>query len=147
MEAGAVPGVVDHRPAHAATGVVLAHLDRVGAADDALLGPVQLVRAGLVGDPVLVGMPERAGLDDHDPPAGPGQALGQHRAAGAGADDAHVDLVGVVVAAHGVLAGQVAAVHVEQEAGVVVGRADRPFQPARRHQPSLTLRRRLAGPE
>ena len=99
MKAWAVAGVVDHRPADAAARVVLAHLDRVGAADDPLLVPVQRVRAGLVGDPVLVGMPERAGLDDHDPPPGAGQALSEHRSAGSGADDAQVDLVGVVVAA------------------------------------------------
>ena len=120
MEAGGVSGVVHHRPAHAASRVVLAHLDGVCAADDPLLVPVQLVRAGLVGDPVLVGMPERAGLDDHDPPSGPGQALGQDRPSGAGADDANVDLVAVVVAAHGVLAGQIPAMHVEQETRIVV---------------------------
>ena len=86
--------------------------------------------AGLVGYPVLVGVPERAGLDDHDPPPGPGQALGQYRPARSGADDADVDLVAVVVAGHGALAGQIPAVHVEQEPGVVVGRPDRPLQPA-----------------
>ena len=135
MEAGGVAGVVHHRPAHAATRVVLAHLDRVGAADDALLVPVQLVRAGLVGDPVLVGMPERAGFDDHDPPTGPGQTLGQDRPSGAGADDADVDLVGVVVAAHGVLAGQIAAVHVEQETRIIVFGSYRPFEQVADHPP------------
>ena len=100
------------------------------------LVPVQLVRAGLVGDPVLIGMPERAGLDDHDPPSGPGQALGQDRSSGAGADDADVDLVGVVVAAHGVLAGQIPAVHVKQEARIVVFGPDRPFEQVADHPPS-----------
>ena len=135
MEARGVSGVVHHRPAHAAAGVVFAHLDRVGAADDPFLVPVQLVRSGLVGDPVLVGMPERAGFDDHDPPSGPGQTLGQHRPSGAGADDADVDLVGVVVAAHRVLAGQIPAVHVEQEPRVVVFGPDGPFEQVADHPP------------
>ena len=52
VEAGRVAGVVDHRPAHAAAGVVRAQRDRVGAGDDPRLGPVQVVRAGLVADPV-----------------------------------------------------------------------------------------------
>ena len=48
VEAGRVARVVDHRSADAAAGVVLPELDRVVAADDALLRPVELVRAGLV---------------------------------------------------------------------------------------------------
>ena len=93
VEAGGVAGVVDHRPADSATRVVFAHLDGVGAPDNPFLIPVQLVRSGLVGDPVLVGMPERASFDDHDPPAGPGQTLGQDGTSGPGADDADVDLL------------------------------------------------------
>ena len=49
------------------------------AADHPLGRPVELVAAGLVGDPVAVGVPERPGLEDHDPPAAPRQALGQRR--------------------------------------------------------------------
>ena len=79
MKARAVAGVVDHRAADAVAGVVLAELDRVLAADDPLLGPVELVRAGLVGDPVLVGIPERARLEHHHLPAAAGQPLGQRR--------------------------------------------------------------------
>jgi len=124
VEPGAVAGVVHHRPADAATGVVAAHRDRVGAADDPLLRPVQLVRAGLVAHPVLVGVPERARLEDDDLPAVPGQPLGEHRPAGAGADDDEVDLVAVGVPRHRVLTGQVARVHVEQVARVVVLGAD-----------------------
>ena len=95
------------------------------------------VAARLVGHPVLVGVPERARLEDHDPPAAAGQPLGEHRAARAGTDDHQVDLVVVGVAAHGRLAGQVAAVHVEQVPGVVVARADRALEhpaPERAHQ-------------
>ena len=130
VEARGVAGVVDHRAAHPAPGVVLAQLDRVGSADHPLLGPVQVVAARLVGHPVLIGMPERARLQDHDLPAAPGQALGQHRAARACADDDQVDLVVVGVAAHGLLAGQVAGCHVEQEPGVVVARPDRTLEHA-----------------
>ena len=128
VEAGRVAGVVHHRPADAPAGVVLAQLDRVRAADDPLLGPVEVVAAGLVGHPVLVRVPERAGLQDHDPPAVPGQPLGEHGPAGTGADDHQVDLVVVVEPAHRRLAGQVAAMHVEQVAGVVVPRPDRTLQ-------------------
>ncbi len=104
VEPGGVTGVVHHRTADAATGVVLAQLDRVRAADDAVLGPVQLVRPGLVGHPVLVGVPERAGLENDDVPAVPGQPLGQHRTARAGADDDQVHLFPGGVLTHGVLA-------------------------------------------
>jgi len=130
MEAGGVAGVVDHRAADAAAGVVLAQFDRVVAADDALLGPVQLVGTGLVGDPVLVGVPERPGLEDDDLPAVPGQPLREHRAAGPGADDDQVDLLARRVATHRVLARQLARVHVEQEPRIVVGRADRALEQA-----------------
>ena len=95
-------GVVDHRAADAAAAVVLAELDRVLAADHPRLGPVELVRAGLVGDPVLVGVPERPGLQHEDPPASAREALGERRAAGAGADDQHVDRL--VVACSGACA-------------------------------------------
>ena len=125
MKPRRVPGVVDHRAAHTAPGVVLAQLDRVRPADHPLLRPVQGVAARLVGHPVLVRVPERARLEDHDAPAAAGQPLGQHRASCACTDDDEVDLVVVAVAAHGGLAGQVAAVDVEQVAGVVVAR-DRP---------------------
>src|SRR5204862_6739258 len=54
VEARRVARVVDHRAADAAPRVVLAELHRVLAAGDPLVGPVELVRAGLVGDPVLV---------------------------------------------------------------------------------------------
>ena len=66
----------------------------------ALVGPVEPVRARLVGDPVLVGIPERPGLEHHHLPAAPGQALGERAAARAGADDHQVDRVVVVVARH-----------------------------------------------
>ena len=69
MKARAVAGVVDHRAADPVPAVVLAELDRVGAAGDPLVGPVEPVRSGLVGDPVLVGIPERPRLEHHDLPS------------------------------------------------------------------------------
>ncbi len=100
VQPGGIAGVVHHRPADAASAVVRAQRHRVGAADLPRLGPVQGVAAALVTDPVGVRVPERAGIQaDHVPP-GAGEALGQHAAAGAGADDDQVDLVVAGEAAH-----------------------------------------------
>ena len=124
MEARAVAGVVDHRAADAVTAVVLAELDRIRSADDPVLGPVQPVRARLVRHPVLVRIPERPGLEhDHLPPAAR-EPLRQRPAAGAGADDHHVDGHPVVVVSHP-LPRNGAPVDVEQERRVVLGRSER----------------------
>ena len=143
VKARRVPGVVDHRAAHAAPAVVLAELDRVLAADDPRLGPVQLVCAGLVGDPVLVGVPERPGLQDQHPPAPPGEALRERRAAGARADDQHVDRLVALVAAHALAPRHARSVRVEQERGVVLGWAQRALQ--RDAQPLVSLEAPLAA--
>ena len=87
METRGVAGVVAHRAADAAAGVVLAEFDRVASADHPLWVQYSSSRAGLVGDPVLVGMPERSGFEDDDLPALPGEPLGQDAPAGPGADD------------------------------------------------------------
>ena len=100
VEAGGVPGVVDHGAADAAAGVVGPQRDRVVAADLPGLGPVQGVRAAFVADPVGVRVPERPGVQADDAPPGAGQPLGEDAAAGAGAHDHQVHLVGVGVAAH-----------------------------------------------
>ena len=123
MEARGVAGVVHHRPADTAARVVGAHRDGVAAADLARVGPVEGVRATLVGDPVGVGVPERAGVEAHDAPAGAGQALGQDAAARTGAHDDEVDLVAVVEAAHVVAQAVVGpgAVGRQQPGGVVAG--------------------------
>ena len=139
MKAGAVAGVVDHRAADPLAGIVLAELDRVLASGHARVGPVQLVRARLVGHPVPVGVPERPDVEHDDVPAASGQPLGERGPTRPGADDRQVDLVVVVIAGHP-LAGNGAAVDVEQERRVVVGRAEpapehRP-QPVRPHFPS-----------
>ena len=91
VKARAVAGVVDHRAADAVPAVVLAELDRVGSADDPLLGPVQPVRARLVGHPVLVRVPERPGLEHDHLPAAAREPLRERASAGAGADDHEVD--------------------------------------------------------
>ena len=95
-----IAGVVDHRPADAAAGVVRAERHRVVAGDDARLGPVQVVRAGLVANPVLVRVPERAGVQGGDAPAAARQPLRERGAARATANDDQVELVGVGEAAH-----------------------------------------------
>jgi hypothetical protein len=72
---------VDHRAADAAARVVLAHLHRVLAPDDALLVPVDVGGALLVADPVFVRVPERPGVEDDDLPPLAGEALGEGAAA------------------------------------------------------------------
>ena len=114
---------MDHRSAHTATQLFF-HLDRVGAADDPLLVPVEPMGSGFVGDPVLVGMPERTSFDDHDLPALASDALGQHGATRARSDDTEIDLVTIAVVAHRPLSGQIAAMHVEEMTGVVVLRTN-----------------------
>ncbi len=99
MEAWGVAGVVDHGSADASAGVVRPERDRVLPADHPRIGPEEPMGPGFVGDPVLVRLPPRAGVDQHHAPAGTGQALGQHGAARAGADDDDVDdLLGGIVA-------------------------------------------------
>src|SRR6185503_18219403 len=67
-------------------------------------------------------------LEDDDPPAPPGQPLGEGGAAGAAADDQHVDLLALVEAGHGLAAGDAAALGVEQPGGVVLRRPAGPAQ-------------------
>ena len=116
---GRVAGVVHHRPADSAAGVVGPQRHRVVAGDDPRFGPVQVVRAGLVADPVGVRVPERSRVQGDDLPAGAGQALEHGGPARAAPDDHQVDLVGVGEAAH-VLAQSVVG------AGAVVRAAARP---------------------
>ena len=124
MKAGAVARVVDHRAPDAVAAVVLSQLDRIRAPGDPVVVPVQPMRAGLVGDPVLIRIPEWSRLQHHDLPSAPRQPLSQRAAAGAGSDDHQVDRERVVVARHP-LARDRAPVDVEQERGVVLGRPQR----------------------
>ena len=83
-----------------------------------------MVRAFLVGDPVLVGIPEGASVEHDDPPARSRETLREDRSSGAAADDQQIDLVLVAEAPHPLPAGDAAPVGVEQERGVVLGRED-----------------------
>ena len=147
VEAGRVPGVVDHRAADAAPRVVLAEGHRVAAADQPLLGPVQVVRARLVADPVAVGIPERPGLEHDDPEPAAGQPLGQHGPARAAADDREVDLVVVPVAAHAIAVRHASPGRIEQERRVVAGRTQRALEQEPAQPPPLSSSRGSpAGP-
>ena len=77
MKPRGVAGVVDHRAADPTAGVVRPHRDRVRTGDHPRLGPVQVMRPRLIADPVRIGVPERAGVQPHYLPAGPGQPLQQ----------------------------------------------------------------------
>src|SRR5581483_4518535 len=122
VNARAVAGVMDHRTADPVAGVVLAELHRIRSADHPFLGPIELVRAGLVRYPVLVRIPERSLLQHHHLPTAAGEALRQRPAPGAGADDHQIDGVVIVIAGHA-LRGYRATMHVEQKGRVVLRRA------------------------
>src|ERR1700742_4324034 len=100
MKAGHIARKMDHGPSDAAARVVAAQLDGMRSRDDARFIPVQLVRAGLVTDPVLVGVPKWPRVeDDHAPPLA-GQPLCKDGAPGSAADDHDVNFVVALVAAH-----------------------------------------------
>ena len=100
MEAGCIAGEVHHRAPDAPPRVVAAELDRMRPRDDPRLVPIQLVRSSLVADPVLVGVPERPGVEGHDLPPLAGQSLRQDGASGPAPNDHDVDLVVMPIAAH-----------------------------------------------
>ena len=100
VEARGVARVVHGRAADTATAVVAAEGDWVLTRDDARLCPVEVVAAGLVGDPVAVGIPERPRVEPHDPPAGACEPLQEDRPTGAASHDDQVDLVVVIEASH-----------------------------------------------
>src|SRR5919201_6329536 len=80
--------------------IVFPQCERVLPSNNAQIIPVQLVRAGLVADPVALRVPEGAGVEAHDAEAGLGQSLQHHTTARAEADDAEIYLLFVRVAAH-----------------------------------------------
>src|SRR5919201_1462812 len=80
--------------------VVFPQRERVLPTNNAQIIPVQLMRAGLVADPVALGVPEGAGVEAHDAEAGLGQPLQHHTTARAEADDAEVHLLVVWAAAY-----------------------------------------------
>jgi hypothetical protein len=100
VETRGVAGVVDHRAAHSAAGVVGAKRDRIVASNDPRIGPVQVMRARLIADPVGIRVPERARIQANHPPARPRQPL-QHRGpACAAANNDQVHFIGIGEPAH-----------------------------------------------
>jgi hypothetical protein len=131
MEPRRIAREVRHRAADADARVVLAHLDRIVARDDPLVRPVEAVRSLLVAHPVAIRIPERALLEDHDPPPGPREPLRERDAAGTRADHEQVDRGRERVVRHAVEVLQPSLVLVEQERRVVVLRhQDRPLDDA-----------------
>jgi hypothetical protein len=120
VEAGSVASVVNHRTADPATRIVLAEHDRVLATNEALLGPVDVCRAGLIAYPILVGIPERPRIEDDYPPARAGEALRQNASASTAADDDQIDRVTVAVAPHRRPVRNPPLMDIEKEARVVV---------------------------
>ena len=86
--------------ADAFAAVVRAERERIGAAGDAQIFPVEFVRAGFVADPVALRIPERAGFEPDHVEACARQSLQQHAAGRAAADDQVVDFVAFAEAAH-----------------------------------------------
>ena len=100
VEPRGVAGVVDHRTAYAAAGVVRAQRHGVDRHRSGAARSSRGVCAALVGDPVGVGIPERACVQADDPPPGARQPLGEYTASCSGSDDDQIHLVAIVVAAH-----------------------------------------------
>jgi len=94
-----------HREMHGAAAdplaaVVAAEFERIVAAADPRVGPVQLVLALLVRGEVVERPPERTGVEGDGAEPRLGERAGERAAAGAGADNREIDLVLVPVAAH-----------------------------------------------
>src|SRR5436309_11280418 len=100
MEAGREGCPVHGAAANTPAAIVFPQGERVLPANKAQIIPVQLVRAGLVADPVALRVPKRAGLEAHDAEAGLGQPLQHHTTTRAEADDAEIHLLVVWVTAH-----------------------------------------------
>ena len=84
-------GEMHGRTAHRFAGIVGAHLDRIVAVDDPLIGPVELGLLPLVGGKILERPPIRTGVERHHRESVFGELARQRTAAGAGADDGEVD--------------------------------------------------------
>ncbi len=92
--------VMDGRSAHRLARILAAHLDRVRAVDDALIGPVELVLLGLVGGEILQRPEIAARIEGDDREALLGEQRRERSAAGAGADDREIDRVALAIFAH-----------------------------------------------
>ena len=100
MKAGSEGGPVDRAAADAFAAIVGAEGEWIGAAGDAEIFPVELVRAGFVADPVAFGIPEGAGFEGDDTETRAAEALQQDAAGRAAADDEIVDFIRIAEAAH-----------------------------------------------
>ena len=73
--------------AHAFAAVIRAQRERIFAAGDAQIFPVEIVRAGLVADPIALRIPERTRFHADHSKTGAREPLQQHAAGRADADD------------------------------------------------------------
>ncbi len=100
MKAWSEPRPMHRSATHALATVIRAQRQWMLAAGDAQIVPIQFVRAGLITDPVPLGIPKRTGLDADDTPSCLGQALHQHPPGGADAHDHHIHLIFVGIVVH-----------------------------------------------
>ena len=83
--------VMDGRSAYRLARIVAAHLDRVWAVEDALVGPVKLVLRGFVRCKILQRAEKAACIEGDDREALLSQQCGERSSACAGADDDEID--------------------------------------------------------
>jgi hypothetical protein len=81
--------------------VVRSESKRVFTAGDAKIVPIKIVRAGFVGYPLALCVPEGTGLEANDLESCASETLKEDAAGGANADDGIVDHVGIVEMALG----------------------------------------------
>src|SRR5690348_2791985 len=101
MEARREASPMHRAAADALAAVVGAEGQRLAAAGDAQVVPVEVVRSDLVADPVALGVPEGSGVEADDAEAGAREALDEHAAGRADADDHVIHFVARAVAPHG----------------------------------------------
>ena len=89
---------MDGAASNALAAIIRAKFERVRAANHAQIFPVELVRAGFVADPILLGVPEGAGLETDNVEPGTRQPLQQDTTGGADANDHVVDLFAIAEA-------------------------------------------------
>ena len=89
------------RAAHRLATVVAAHLQRVGAVDDAIIRPEELGLFGFVGSKILQRTEVRPGIERDDRKAVFGQFAGQRASACSRPDDGEIDRLIFPVFAHG----------------------------------------------
>src|SRR5438874_1369120 len=91
---------MDGAPAHPSPAVVDAEFDRIVAASDPLVGPIQLLLLVLVGGEILERPPKWTGIESDDGKSGFGKLAGERPATGARANNREVHLIRIAIAAH-----------------------------------------------